>query len=48
MDCDSRLEKGRKCINDFVYVWFCDVGALFWLGGNVLGCPEGIPSCGKR
>ena len=39
MDCDSRLEKGRKCINDFVDVWFREVGALVWLGGNVLGCP---------
>ena len=38
-DCELRLEEGRKCINDYVYVWFCEVGALVWLGENVLGCP---------
>ena len=38
-DCHSRLEKGRKCVIDFVYVWFCEIGALVWLGDNVLGFP---------
>ena len=38
-DCDLWLEFRRKYINDFVYVWLCEAGALVWLVENVLGCP---------